>query len=142
MKYDFKVVIPPKIHTCCPFNEASQMIDNVLKEKQINFEVSEQTKTSLMVKVYSGNTSFICGYKPEGCENIKFHSNERSNMWTGSRYEANYFKILKNQKWEQFKHYLSKLLDSIRLPEMECLTVNVELPFSVRERLEAPNYCY
>lgn len=140
MKYDFKVVVPPKIHSCCPFNEQSQMINNVTKEKEINFEVYEQTKTSISVSVYSGETKFFCGYKPEGCEEIKFHTTERTNFWDYHRYEANYFKILKNQKWEQFKHYLTKLLDSLRLPEMETLTVKVELPDHIRTRLEAPNY--
>lgn len=140
MKYDFKVVIPPRIHSFCPLNAEGQMYENVRNEKTINFEVSEQTKTSLNVSVYAGESKFFCGYKPEGCEDLKFHTTDRCNMWTGSRYEANYFKILKNQKWEQFKRYLTKLLDSMRLPEMELLTVNIEIPDSIRTRLEAPNY--
>lgn len=140
MTYDFKVVVPPVIRSFCPMHNQKDMIDNINKTGNVFFDVSTQTKTSLFVSVYNGETRFVCGYIPEGCENLKFHEQSRYNMWDDRQYVSNYFKMLKSQKWPEFKHYLTKLLESMHLNIDGTLKVNVELPPNIREKLEAPAY--
>lgn len=140
MIYDFKVVPPPTVHSSQPFLEQHVLIDNILKTKSVFIDVSSKTKTSLYVGVYNGPANFACSYIPDGCEHLKFYSQDRTNMWYGHSYTGYYFKILKSQKWSEFKFYLTKLLDSLHLNSDDVLTVNVELPWDIQQRLEAPAY--
>lgn len=140
MTYDFKVVPPPQMHTSQPFLKQSVLIDNIRETKSVFFDVHNKTKTSLYVSIYNGPANFGCSYIPDGCEHLKFFNQEGRNFWSGDSYSGNYFKILKSQKWPEFKFYLSKLLDSLNLNFEGPLTVNVELPYDIQQRLEAPAY--
>ena len=140
MTYEFNVVVPPIMHSFCPMSDQAQMIGNINRTKNVTFEVSTQTKTSLSVMVSNGQSSFACGYIPKECENLKFHNTTRCNIWNGTSSSFNYFKVLKSQKWPEFKYYLTKLLDSMHLNVDGVLNVYVELPVDIRERLEAPSY--
>ncbi len=140
MVCDFKVVAPPRMHSFCPMSNQTKMIEEIRQTKSVTLEVSTQTKTSLIVMVSKGEASFSCSYIPDGCENMKFHSQNRTNMWDGRSYTGNYFKMLKSQKWPEFKHYLTKLLESLHLNIDGTLKVNVELSSDIREKLEAPAY--
>lgn len=140
MTYDFKIVVPPVMHSFCPMYDQAKMIEDIRQTKSVTLEVNTQTKTSLIVMVSKGQASFACSYIPDGCENIKFHSQDRRNMWSGGAYTGNYFKMLKSQKWPEFRFYLEKLLDSLNLNIEGTLTVNVELPVDIQAKLEAPAY--
>lgn len=140
MNYNFRVVVPPTIHSSQPFLEQQVLIDNIRNTKKVFVDVHNQTKTSLHISLYNGLANFSCGYIPDGCEHIKFHSQDRMNMWVGHSYVGNYFKILKSQKWSEFKYYLTKLLDSLQLEIKDELSVIVELPYDIQQRLEAPAY--
>lgn len=118
----------------------SDMIENIRKTKKVWIDVTNQTKTTLNVALYNGETRFQCSYIPNGCDNLKFHTQTGYNMWYNTSYEANYFKMLKTQKWPEFKFYLEKLLESLHLSVDGTLTVYVELPPDIQAKLEAPAY--
>lgn len=140
MQYDIRVVVPPRMWSSQPFLSQQVLIDNINNSKKVWISVSNQTKTSLFVRVYNDVAGGGCSYIPDGCEHLKFHSQNRTNMWEGHSYTGNYFKMLKTQKWPEFKFYLERLLESLHLSIDGTLTVNVELPPDIQSKLEAPAY--
>lgn len=125
----------------CPQHGQAEMVNNINETKMVWLDIDNQTKTSLCVSVYNGETRFRCSYIPDDCEKLKFHEQSSYNMWTNCSYVSHYFKMIKSQKWPEFKHYLSKLLDSLHLNVDGVLTVNVELPYDIQQKLGAPEYC-
>lgn len=140
MNYNFNIVVPPAIHGFEPMRSQQELIDRIAKNKSVTIEVSNQTKTSLRVSVASEMCKAACSYIPKGAEHLKFHEAFRTNIWTGGGSYCNYFKVLKSQKWPEFKEYLTCLLNSLNIPEITELEVKVELNEELREKLEAPNY--
>jgi len=56
-------------------------------------------------------------------------------MWTSGNYEANYFKILKKQGWNELKHYGMALVDSLRLHTTETITLCFLFDEEIMEKL-------
>lgn len=56
-------------------------------------------------------------------------------MWTSGNYEANYFKILKRQKWNEFKKYGMALIDSLRLDTKETITLRFLIDEDIMEKM-------
>lgn len=140
MKYKFSIVTPPAIYSFTPLASQKEMIESIAKEGRVSIWVSEKTKTSLSVSVSGGRCSFVCGYIPKGCENLKFHESYRRDFWGDGGQYCHYFKVLKKQKWNEFKQYVIGVLESLNIPVQESLEVNVVLRNDIRERLEAPYY--
>lgn len=147
MKYNFNVVPHPTMVSFQPFKEPSEMMEAVIKNKAITIDVSEHTKQTLNVTVTADEASFLVGYIPKGCEKLKFLTQDRSNVWSGNRYTANYFKILKSQGWKEFKFYLERILDSLNIQAwadnfnagtIDELEVTVWMNNSIRMRLGEP----
>lgn len=147
MKYIFNIVPYPTVVSSQPFKEQSEMMETVIKNKAIIIDVSEHTKQTLSVKVTADEASFLVGYIPDGCENLKFLTQERFNVWSGYRSEANYFKVLKSQGWKEFRFYMEKILDSLHIQawadhfnvgNIDELEVTVWMKNSIRMRLGEP----
>lgn len=107
----------------------------ILRNKKVTLDISFYTKTSLNVSLNIEDISFRCSYVPAGCENLKFHTTPGHNMWTSGNYEANYFKILKRQKWNEFKKYGMALIDSLRLDTKETITLRFLIDEDIMEKM-------
>lgn len=139
LKYNIEVVQRPYPYVSSfePMRTQRELCEDILRNKRVTIMASFQTKTSVSVSINSGKCSFKCSYIPNGCEDIKFHSTSGYNMWDGNHYAANYFKILKNQKWEKFKKYGTALVDSLGLPPTEePIAIRFVLDQDVMESLE------
>ena len=56
-----------------------------------------------------------------------------------SKITSNNFKVLKSQKWDEFKQYVIALLDSLHLCAEE-INVNIFMDNTIRSLLNAPAY--
>lgn len=140
MKYNIIAKRRPGIHcvTVAIFKKQQDLNEAILRNKRVVIDVDNYTKTTIKVNVSSDDCSFRCSYIPAGCEDLKFHTTNGYNMWSNTQYEANYFKILKNQKWEAFKRYGIALIDSLHLNTEETITIEFILSKEAIEKLQIP----
>lgn len=137
MNFNIEIVQRPKTYVTgfCVGRSQDDLKAAILRNKKVTLDISFYTKTSLNVSLNIEDISFRCSYVPAGCENLKFHTTPGHNMWTSGNYEANYFKILKRQKWNEFKKYGMALIDSLRLDTKETITLRFLIDEDIMEKM-------
>lgn len=137
MNFNIEIVQRPKTYVTgfCVGRSQDDLKAAILRNKKVTLDISFYTKTSLNVSFNIEDISFRCSYVPAGCENLKFHTTAGHNMWTSGNYEANYFKILKKQGWNELKYYGMALVDSLRLHTTETITLCFLFDEEIMEKL-------
>ena len=123
-----------------PLRHKIEVIDDIVKSRDVYITVEMASKTSLFVLIGSHYTDFLVSDIPAGCEDLKFHEKYHYSFLSDESRYIYRFKVLKNQKWDKFLHYAKCLIMSLNLPEMDELNVHIIISQDAKEKLEAPEY--
>ena len=140
MKYNFTITPMPSISCNSSLRSQQEIIADIVETKNVYVTVDLASKTILSVTIGSYYAELNVSYIPKGCENLKFHEKYMYNYWSSEGAYRYMFKILKNQKWNEFIHYVKCLIESLGIPELDELNVQITISQEAKDKLEAPDY--
>lgn len=140
MNYNFNICAYPKVCTFYPLKTQATLVATIAEQKRVQILVSMKSKTCVNVMVNADGAEFQASYIPAGCKRLRFHHSVKSDMWSGNHNDCYMFKVLKSQKWNEFKYYLGCLMDSLNIPcaSTETIDVDVCLNYEAKAKLEVP----
>ena len=139
MKINLSVQDYPMCVSFTCFSGQANLIRSIELQKSVTILVDFNTKTTLNVSLLAGDSCLKASYIPQGCDNMKFLTKTTYSYFHDKTTTCNHFKILKSQKWEEFKRYILALIESLHINAEE-LNVRICMANSIRELLNAPNY--
>ena len=139
MKYILSLHNSPLCVGFTLFKGQQDLIRSIVEQKSVRVLVDFNTKTSLSVCLSAGEACLKASYIPQGCERLKFLKQTTYSFVHSQTIISNNFKVLKSQKWDEFKQYIIALLDSLHLCAEE-INVNICMSNTIRLLLNAPSY--
>ena len=139
MKYIISLHKSPMCVGFTLFKGQQDLIRSIVEQKSVRVLVEFNSKTSLSVSLSAGDACLKASYIPQGCERMKFLKQTTYSFVHSKTITSNNFKVLKSQKWDEFKQYIIALLDSLHLCAEE-INVNIFMDNTIRSLLNAPAY--